>query len=51
MRLPAKRSWRLVLTAATVITLGSTVARAGARLLDQQGRCYATATGTFVRVA
>lgn len=40
-----------VLATGTVVSLGSTVARASARLVDPRGRCCATAAGTFVRVA
>lgn len=39
-----------LLAIGTVVALGSSVARSGARLLDAQGRCCATATGTFVRI-
>ncbi len=34
----------------TIVALGSNVARATARLTGADGRCYATAAGTFVRV-
>lgn len=41
-----------VLTASgSVVACGASVARAAARLSDAEGRCCATATGTFVRVA
>ncbi len=34
-----------------VVACGASVARAAAQLSDREGRCCATATGTFVRVA
>jgi uncharacterized protein (TIGR00369 family) len=40
-----------LIASGSVVACGASVARAAAQLSDAEGRCCATATGTFVRVA